>query len=356
MGMCPWIDPESYYEGFNGKQLLVLGESFYCDIGCSKNDCDNNVACHGNMVKEFQKRSLGNNKYQATYTNIANLRNIISPEDAQKHARPDWIEVMDGKIWEENDRVYVVQLNTPKLSTIKRGITEDDARGVNKSDALTTLAKYASGWVDTFGASSIDRIDTDKTKGKIKHKEIKKNSELKTNINTTTQHLMSALKVEKYYGEEWLNTKNITDWNVWETYSVPKTVIETARNKLVEDEKKMKEAQEKGAKEVQDLIAKQQNECRQSERNSFSEIEKKYETSVTTLEDDLNSSFPTQYPSRYNFDFNEIIATEVNLTRLTSFIQKEESVQNAENKSEYEKLLNRIRDDKKNTILATYKD
>jgi nucleoid-associated protein YgaU len=288
----------------------------------------------------------GNKEQLLGFNNDGHREEFASSEDAKKHIRPDWTEVRNGKLWEENGMIYVIQLYTPELSDKRRKIIEDEARRVNKNNAQIILGEFTSLLIDTAGSSSSNRIDIDKIIGKTENRKTTRTSELTTTINTTAQHLMSGIKVEGYYGEEWVNKKNITVWWVWEKYSVPKTVVEAARNKQTEDARKLKEAEEKGAKAVQDLQAAKQKEQLENEKTLFSETEKKYETTVKTLEDDLNSSFSTQYPSRYNSDFNEIIAVEVNLARLTTFIQTEEPAQKTEDKTKYEGLINRIKNDK----------
>jgi hypothetical protein len=62
-----------YYKGIANKKLLILGESFYCDIDCSKQICNKNKKCINILIKNLRKRAKGICKYQKTYSNISKL-------------------------------------------------------------------------------------------------------------------------------------------------------------------------------------------------------------------------------------------------------------------------------------------
>jgi hypothetical protein len=62
-----------YYRGINNKKILILGESFYCDEGCSKEYCKNHKKCENIFIKEFKRRSNGICNYQKTHSNISRL-------------------------------------------------------------------------------------------------------------------------------------------------------------------------------------------------------------------------------------------------------------------------------------------
>jgi len=74
MAFYPWVGSKYLFTGLNGKKILVLGESFYCDE-CDKDDCGAvESQCSGMFITVFQNRANGiKNDKHATYTKISSL-------------------------------------------------------------------------------------------------------------------------------------------------------------------------------------------------------------------------------------------------------------------------------------------